>query len=67
MPFNNNIRLSESANSSLNLAKQCIIAWHDKEQAAKERLAAERRFQQLFSEVQGYFSPEEAEVYKQGN
>ena len=38
-----------------------------KEQAAKERLAAERRFQQLFSEVQGYFSPEEAEVYKQGN
>jgi OOP family OmpA-OmpF porin len=37
------------------------------EQTAKERLAAERRFQQLFSEVQTLFSPDEAEVYKQGN
>jgi outer membrane protein OmpA-like peptidoglycan-associated protein len=37
------------------------------EQTAKERLAAEKRFQQLFSEVQTYFSPNEAEVYKQGN
>ncbi|HUT69765.1 MAG TPA: OmpA family protein [Desulfatiglandales bacterium] len=37
------------------------------EQAAKERLAAERQFQQLFSEVQDSFSPDEAEVYKQGN
>jgi len=38
-----------------------------KEQAAKERLAAEKRFQQLFSEVQSYFSTDEAEVYRQGN
>ena len=38
-----------------------------KEQAARERLAAERQFQQLFGEAQSYFSPEEAEVYKQGN
>ena len=37
------------------------------EQTAKERLAAERRFQQLFSEVQTLFSLDEAEVYKQGN
>ena len=37
------------------------------EQAAKERLAAEKRFQELFNEVQSSFSPDEAEVYKQGN
>ena len=49
-----------------------------KEQAAKKRiaaereevekrLAAERRFNQLFSEVRSYFGPDEAEVYKQGS
>ena len=37
------------------------------EQTSKERLAAERRFNQLFNEVQSYFRPHEAEVYKQGN
>ncbi len=37
------------------------------EQIAKGQLEAERRFQRLFSEVQGFFAPEEAEVYKQGN
>jgi len=37
------------------------------EQSEKERLAAERRFQALFNEVQGFFAPGEAEVYKQGN
>ncbi len=36
------------------------------EQVAKDRLAAEKRFQELFTEVQGFFSPREAEVYKQG-
>lgn len=49
-----------------------------KEKAAKKRLAAEqeaiakrleaeRRFNQLFTKVRAYFSPEEAEVYKQGS
>lgn len=37
------------------------------EQAEKERLAAEKKFQQLFVEVQNFFKPEEAEVYKKGN
>ena len=37
------------------------------EQASKERLAAERQFNQLFNEVQSYFRRDEAEVYKQGN
>jgi outer membrane protein OmpA-like peptidoglycan-associated protein len=36
------------------------------EQAARERLAAEKRFNQLFSEVRGFFSPDDAEVYRQG-
>jgi OOP family OmpA-OmpF porin len=37
------------------------------EQAEKERLAAEKKFQQLFVKVQHFFEPEEAEVYKKGN
>jgi outer membrane protein OmpA-like peptidoglycan-associated protein len=37
------------------------------DQGEKERLVAERRFQSLFTEVQSFFEPGEAEVYKQGN
>ena len=37
------------------------------QQMIKERLAAEKRFNQLFIEVQNLFTPEEAEVYKKGN
>jgi OOP family OmpA-OmpF porin len=37
------------------------------EQAAIERLEKEKRFNELFNEVTGYFSAGEAEVYKQGN
>jgi len=37
------------------------------EQAKKERLAAEKRFNQLFNTVQSSFSPDEAEVYKQAD
>jgi outer membrane protein OmpA-like peptidoglycan-associated protein len=32
--------------------------------ADKERLAAEKQFNELYSKVQGYFSPDQAEVYK---
>ncbi|MFO7714732.1 OmpA family protein [Desulfosarcina sp.] len=35
--------------------------------AAEQRLAAERKFNQLFVAVQNYFEAEEAEVYKQEN
>ena len=38
-----------------------------KEQAAKERLAAEKKFNKLFGEVRNLFKANEAEVYKQGN
>lgn len=37
------------------------------QQMVKERLAAEKRFNQLFIEVQNLFNPDEAEVYKKGN
>jgi len=37
------------------------------EQASIERLEKEKRFNELFNEVKGYFSTGEAEVYKQGN
>jgi outer membrane protein OmpA-like peptidoglycan-associated protein len=37
------------------------------EQAKRQRLAAEKRFNQLFNTVQGYFNPNEADVYKQGD
>ena len=37
------------------------------EQAAIERLEREKRFNELFNEVKGYFSTGEAEAYKQGN
>jgi outer membrane protein OmpA-like peptidoglycan-associated protein len=37
------------------------------ERAAKERLEAEKKFNELYSEVKSYFTSEEAEIYKQGN
>ncbi len=36
------------------------------ERDVKERLLAERRFNELFNTVQGYFEPREAETYKSG-
>jgi outer membrane protein OmpA-like peptidoglycan-associated protein len=37
-----------------------------KERADKERLAAEKKFNALYTMVQGYFTDQEAEVYKKG-
>ena len=37
------------------------------ERMAKERLTAEKEFNQKFSQIQNYFKSNEAEVYKQGN
>ncbi len=37
------------------------------ERMAKERLTAEKEFNQKFSQIQNYFNSEEAEVYKQGS
>lgn len=45
-------------------AKDRILA---EQMAVDRKLAAEKLFNQRFNEVQNYFDPEEAEVYKQGN
>jgi outer membrane protein OmpA-like peptidoglycan-associated protein len=37
-----------------------------KERADKERLAAEKKFNALYTQVQGYFTDQEADVYKKG-
>ena len=37
------------------------------QQDAKQKLTAEREFNERFNEVQRFFRPDEAEVYKQGN
>ncbi len=37
------------------------------QEAAKQKLAAEREFNEQFNKVQRYFRSDEAEVYKQGN
>jgi outer membrane protein OmpA-like peptidoglycan-associated protein len=37
------------------------------ERAAKERLEAEKKFNELYTQVKGYFEADEAEVYKQSN
>jgi outer membrane protein OmpA-like peptidoglycan-associated protein len=50
--------------------KQRIVALEGmtrEQQAAEERLMAEKQFNQKFIQVQSYFTADEAEVYKQGN
>jgi OOP family OmpA-OmpF porin len=37
------------------------------QETAKQKLTAEREFNERFNQVQGYFRPDEAEVYKQGS
>jgi OOP family OmpA-OmpF porin len=39
----------------------------EEQEKQAQRLEAEKRFNRLFTEVQGYFTSREAEVYKQGN
>jgi len=42
------------------------IELENEKRAVEERLAAERRFDELYNEVQNYYGSDEAEVYKQG-
>jgi len=39
----------------------------EKQRAIEQKLEAEIHFNQLFTEVQNYFEPDEADVYKKGN
>ena len=50
-------------NSSLAVLK----GYSREQETAKQKLAAEREFNEQFNKVQRYFRPDEAEVYKQGN
>jgi len=47
--------------------QQKIASLEGQSRKQQERLMAEKQLNQLFSEVRGYFDPNEAEVYKSGN
>lgn len=44
-----------------------VTGYSREQEAAKRKLAAERAFNEQFNTVQRFFSPDEAEVYKQGD
>ncbi|MGD2023294.1 MAG: OmpA family protein [Desulfobacterales bacterium] len=47
--------------------QQAIASLEGQSRKQQERLMAQKRLNQLFNEVQGYFNPDEAEVYKREN
>jgi OOP family OmpA-OmpF porin len=60
----------ENLKKQISLLERQTVSLKDKtreEQAAKERLAAEKEFNKLYDTVRRVFSTDEAEVYKQGN
>lgn len=61
---NKQIAYLEKQTQKEQAAKERIAA---EREATEKRLAAEKRFHQLFSQVRSYFEPDEAEVYKQGS
>ncbi len=61
---NKQIAYLETENRKYQAAKERLT---EERFAAEKRLAAEKRFNQLFTEVRSYFEPNEAEVYKQGS
>ena len=44
-----------------------LKGYSSEQEAARQKLAAERAFNEKFNQVQRFFRPDEAEVYKQGN
>jgi outer membrane protein OmpA-like peptidoglycan-associated protein len=44
-----------------------LKGYSNEQEAARQKLAAERAFNEKFNKVQRFFRPDEAEVYKQGN
>jgi outer membrane protein OmpA-like peptidoglycan-associated protein len=64
------IQQTKSQEAEIGALTQRIAALEGESQeqrAAKERLAAEKEFNQKFSRIQNYFSPAETEVYKPGS
>jgi outer membrane protein OmpA-like peptidoglycan-associated protein len=72
MKQNNQLLENENKNykAQLGILEERVASlqgYSQEQEQAKERLAAERAFNERFNKVQGYFNPDEAEVYKQGN
>jgi outer membrane protein OmpA-like peptidoglycan-associated protein len=61
------VKAKQAENEAMKKQLNSLEGHTREEQAKKERLAAEKQFNQLFNEVQRSFRPDEAEVYKQGN
>jgi outer membrane protein OmpA-like peptidoglycan-associated protein len=66
MEIDNLTRLAASLEGKTKEEQAAKKRLEDEKRSVEERLAAERRFNELYSEVQNYYDPHEAEVYKQG-
>lgn len=62
--LNQQIAFLEGKTKEEQAANEHLVA---RQRAMEQKLAAERRFNQLFIEVQNYFAADEADVYKKGN
>ncbi len=62
--LNQQIAFLEGKSKEEQTANEQLIA---QQRAMEQKLAAEKQFNRLFSEVQTYFDANEAEVYKKGN
>jgi outer membrane protein OmpA-like peptidoglycan-associated protein len=62
--LNQKIAFLEGKTKEEQVANEHLIA---RQRAMEQKLAAERQFNQRFTEVQNYFAADEADVYKQGN
>ena len=61
------VKAKQAENEAMKKQISSLEGHTREEQAKKERLAAEKQFNQLFNEVQRSFRPDEAEVYKQAD
>ena len=64
------VEKAKDQQAEINALKKQTASLEDrtkKERAAKERLAAEKKFNKLFGKVRNLYNVNEAEVYKQGN
>jgi outer membrane protein OmpA-like peptidoglycan-associated protein len=58
-------QILEDRVADLEMRMSGLKGYSQEQEAAKRKLAAEREFNQRYDAVQRYFSPDEAEVYKQ--
>ena len=65
--LNSKIKEQNSEIEALGAAVMSLEGKSREEQMAKERLEAEKRFNEKFQAIQSYFNKQEAEVYRQGD